>query len=1350
MSRQFSRDVKINRLTGEKIFASEKKKPRHVPANKALAKKEERQVFKTSTQVIRWLPAGAPKKPFMGTPRFPKWFYDGVFYRSFPRMSSFLPRDVVRVDLARAYNILTSYERTKKNATRDEGSAIWLSVTEDKLVRCFECLFSDSEVEEDRGRSKRILDMYSYVKSVLDEAMCVRLSEILEFQVRRPRTLDEEHTMPKTRDRVLVAVRRPGDEEPIKMVFDAEEYKACENANLPRNLMKPKLGLRGGVSPPTRPSRPAVASETVNPMHSAPVDAGRPRRRENLNKRGTGGKSKLKKPPQAKVKVSEKGDKVKEDKMKKGGDSEIDELLKLIGEEENGKFMFSRESRQKCLLDMTDNMNDPEFYDFDCNGSPFCGFVCIDVATGFMPKFREYSKMLAEGENPLDLGNESYLDAYAGKRGVNLKIWVYERGVIGRGGFRPIYQCLNSYAFKTVHLAYYVVGSEGEGEDMREIGHYTLFCQKISDEAPNVIPPLVVETTPVKVPLNGLLRACFFTISALPFMFLFLMVMVFVVGESKVVLFPLMAKVYEGVVMILEFLVDEFFPFLTPFLDLIPSWNTILFACLFRVWWRNSSDIRKVSIYHRGRSFNNASNNDVRGVSDRRDRLMYQDCYVEFTKKSDFEFEDTGNWLNLVTFGFLYFYNALVLSVFKESLHYYAYMLTGVKLLAEEKFIVSAVRFADGYVKAQECVALGVEPKKCLSGVFMKREVNSDISIPSLFLDTCRLLEEECSMLPFAKRAPDHDLTIFNANNGQSLIAKEDRIIEGQIRGERLKGGCNYIRRHTLKDPKKKILSDAPIGAPLSLQGILGCGQLSLTDSPGLLAAFTVRSMTAAHSVPESIKEFISFSLRFLSHMVEGTDVKDLIEPKITEYFPLLYRGKKTQVYIQQVMDKYEKHLHNELSLRDKFYKCGAFVKMESNAKFSGDDPANPLQCKPRLIMTMSDLMLCELCPCMILIDRWNHGPFSKFQIKDMSVADMIDKIVELSDRPHMVTDYSSFESSISMEIRKLENTVLIKLCERAGFSRLRRFVYEFYCRGRTLTTKYGQFYIESRCSGDFVTSFGNGIVNVCLSAYSAYKRGVPLKMIAEGDDGLMASEIAHPDLLGTLGFTFSESLMGTRPGDCDFLRSRWVDGKRYLNICRMLRVFWVTDANELRRSKKLYLLRAAANSLYHLSPGHPVLTAAVNRILRLTAGHSNFKTSMYHLDKWHGLNYGEVGIKRIEVDESMRALIAEGAIGFPGISIVNQLALEHALEFEDTMFIGDILNEYEDFQPYVKSYKEQDFGEYRVSHEYYRFVKKLIEAGADVNIQTSEFSGVEPELGLLEDLLEHRGVSAPTSVNQA
>ena len=340
-------------------------------------------------------------------------------------------------------------------------------------------------------------------------------------------------------------------------------------------------------------------------------------------------------------------------------------------------------------------------------------------------------------------------------------------------------------------------------------------------------------------------------------------------------------------------------------------------------------------------------------------------------------------------------------------------------------------------------------------------------------------------------------------------------------------------------------------------------------------------------------------------------------------------------------------------------------MKKEDSRKRVGDK----IRLKPRLIMTMSDKSLIETCQIMKIIHAWCASPFSKFQVKNLLPDEFVNKIQSFTTSPHIVTDYSSFEASVSGAIRKLEHFFVRSLCKRAGLEKTLLSYEKNFVKARTLNCKAGKFRINSRCSGDFMTSVGNGLQNICLSAYSHYKNFGDLstfQIIAEGDDGLIREKTVNMNTLVDLDFSFSSSLTGSSPGDVDFLRCRWVRDCCLVNVGRAMKnVFWVKPKTQVGPAILLQLLKCMAMSLNAVSPGHPILYEVVNRIGRATVDVVLTHSTLVHHFNWYKMKDFklDVGCPTNQVcNENLRGLVATGAKGFPPISIPVQLELERRL----------------------------------------------------------------------------------------
>lgn len=533
-------------------------------------------------------------------------------------------------------------------------------------------------------------------------------------------------------------------------------------------------------------------------------------------------------------------------------------------------------------------------------------------------------------------------------------------------------------------------------------------------------------------------------------------------------------------------------------------------------------------------------------------------------------------------------------------------------------------------------------------------------------------------------------MVALNTNSTSSYISSEKlRIIEdNQLRGLSNGTGFNYVKSVRFdREPLRAgiPIATAPIGSPKTDQGPTGPGLLPLTDTLSVLAAFCGRSMIREPVEDMSfVQEFVDFSKGFLQSFIDATDCTGIIEKEPIEFFRTHYQGKRSLQWIEGMISQYSFYEKGFADISFDRHSC--FVKLENSAKKVGEF----FEMRPRLIMTMSPVMLFKCCRMLEVIERWNQGPISKFQIKDLTPADMVSKIVEASDRPHCVTDYSSFESSIMGKIREIENFVLMSLLAKAGMTDTLRAFEEYIVGPRVLKSHGVSMVIDSRCSGDPHTSCGNGIVNFCIAAFCAFKKGLDINQIMalfEGDDGLIDRDIPDVTLINKIGFDFSSSLMGLYVGDTDFLRRRWMNGKAFLNIGRSLSVFWVKNKANLRLEKQKFILRCMGCSLHYMSPGHPVLFAIVNRIGRETTGVKKFDNWFLHIDmyKWPDFDVDNYP-QNVLCDESMRDEVAMGAEGFPPIPTSTQIELERIFMFDEHMNIGDRLNHYEDVLCYVSS----------------------------------------------------------------
>jgi hypothetical protein len=432
--------------------------------------------------------------------------------------------------------------------------------------------------------------------------------------------------------------------------------------------------------------------------------------------------------------------------------------------------------------------------------------------------------------------------------------------------------------------------------------------------------------------------------------------------------------------------------------------------------------------------------------------------------------------------------------------------------------------------------------------------------------------------------------------------------------------------------------------------------------------------------VEDRVRSFIRFSLAEIDKLVDSVDLKDC-EDNCIKQFSEHYHGKIPLRNLESSINQYLDYLRGYNPR--KFLNNSAFVKLENSAKVVDGVVMN----RPRLIMTMSDLMKMELIPILDIIHRWNEGKISEFQVKNLEPDAFLDKVMVMTGVKHLVTDYSSFESSIFGKIRQLENYCLVRLCLKAGLNHLASRVVKYMDGHRVLKTSAGTFVSDSRNSGDFQTSMGNGLINYLLAKYNHLENGskTQFRMIAEGDDGIVEPQSVNIIRSKELGFKFSSELCGSIAGDVDFLRCRWMDGVKYLNVGRSIKMIWTLKNKTLSRRDIKTIQRCAAYSMHLSSPGHPVLGALVVRIGRETSGcNSLSRTALGFVRKQWNFDERCLSIKdfpkEFVVNESMRGPLAVGAAGFPPISIRDQLILEKALLEEPVPELASLLTNYEEF----------------------------------------------------------------------
>lgn len=933
------------------------------------------------------------------------------------------------------------------------------------------------------------------------------------------------------------------------------------------------------------------------------------------------------------------------------------------------------------------------YHQLDCGGRGFCGLVAIDTALGKERNISEYVER-AFGRNdmgfeemvleaPALVGTADYLYSFSLARGVNLLLLDNMN--------RSISRFQHHANWKWVHLRY-LTRPQVEGVrvslglpnahntfigprnvDYFEPGHFYLLTESYSSH--DVVPSLVKEAFErvwfVPIPAVGLF-----------------MIMVYLLGA----LFVYKTQYIADESMLLQFVVMTIWFLITAF-----GFSLGLVKISFH---------RKVVF---GETMFADSNIDTRNFIDRRDRLKAQECYC---------FADVDQWWRVRLC-------RRVLLLRSPTVLWRMFSCISGLDNSELPRVVEIERYrviAGDMVKNSHLGSV----EKNLNSYGAIRELNSSSNLHAL--STLSVLSEFAQYVndTNTRVAPDTALIQFNVHGTTSVVPNIDNVVINQIIGAGFDAySCadaqqrgarrNHVRNGEYRQGDDKVTPVAITRRPLyTADGVMTCGIFfHHNEWSALLGAWMTRGMTKGRSGQDGKfkGQCIAWGRKMFETIINDSDVHPVLltgpfEERNIQAFELAYSKKRPKFWVDMMVQDYRKYLSRKMTRREeeKFRQHGYFIKFESNSKWVLVDGERKIKGRPRGIMTMSPLMMFECAQCIDLLHQLYATDLKLFQVKNMTPQEICDAVYKHTQNGMMVTDVSAFESSIDEDLRRIEDHVMFLLCFKAQCMD----VYEKYCEWtnpyRMLRTAYGVMMNSTRNSGDFWTSAFNGVDMLSLVFYEhvltynylsrsellvdkiefkriVYDKFYGLYAKVEGDDGLVRPGAITSENMAKCGIAFSSALVGTRPGDVDFLRSRWMDGKRYVNIGRALGAIWLKGANHLSFGKQEFLRRMVALSMYWLQPGHPVLTGWINRTERETRRFNNFKNSRKYLTEW---KFDEGIVSKsfpvdIKVDESMRANVAMGAAGFPPISISNQIELERMFEQDDVFYVARLFDHYED-----------------------------------------------------------------------
>lgn len=878
-----------------------------------------------------------------------------------------------------------------------------------------------------------------------------------------------------------------------------------------------------------------------------------------VKSKGTGGKSKQRKPPQAPLAQDSDGS--------VEGDGEPGEAPR--------PFVYSAFPNVRSLHtgdEMIDMLNGP-YSSYDCMGAPYCGYTCIDIACGIEPDLKLYRKWVPDAD-PFDGGTFERLGEFSKFRGVNLSV-MFNGMVIWR------HNHLQSHKWVVLNFTCLM---DHAGEPEMADGHYELIVANVA-ASPNLELP-------------------------------------------------------------------------------VPNYSNFS-------WW-NLLCYQVVNVAY----YVNSNNDDKRPVRDQRERIVHQDRYAKVTMMLK------TPWVSLndtIAYQYGQFLNTLS-ALDRQTLEYWV-----TKFLTFE-YHVSVMRVLQSYSEMQFLTENQYE--KAWLNMGRIREVNTRSDLVNLHLDGVGYLKHlGWWMVPGTSHFNTIGLKVYNAPNADAFINNIQHILANQARGAgQDRAPVNHVKSFDLSTGCKhsKVVATSPIGCIRTADGPVCPGPIPLTDAYGVLAAFAGRSMIKDQDELDfvEIRDFVTFSKKFWQPFIDSTDVSGIFDEEPEVYFREHFKGRKSKSWINQQLEQYRLY---KLGLHEsKFTRNSCFVKFENSSKIVN----GRLRTRPRLIMTLKPSTAVEVCQVHKVIERFNHTNYSDFIVKGLDAGGVSNMVELLTDKAHVITDMTAFESSLNSSIREVENYIIQSLLKKAGLD-VSLDAFDGIEAMRVLGTKFGVLKLNTRCSGDPWTAFSNGTSNVSLNAYCAYRKGHDMSlfnMIAEGDDGIVSPDVPDVGIMSSLGFKFSSELVGTQPGDVDFLRCRFVAGHKLLNVGRALTNFWVKTQTTLGTRKQMAILRCMGYSLYYQSPGHPILTAIVNKIGKKTASYTKaFKSFMLFSD---GKEFPTSYPRNVSVDPLLRMLVAEGACGFPPISVAAQLSIEDSIERCDDMYIGHLLDDYDDVKQYVLSGK--------------------------------------------------------------
>lgn len=347
-----------------------------------------------------------------------------------------------------------------------------------------------------------------------------------------------------------------------------------------------------------------------------------------------------------------------------------------------------------------------------------------------------------------------------------------------------------------------------------------------------------------------------------------------------------------------------------------------------------------------------------------------------------------------------------------------------------------------------------------------------------------------------------------------------------------------------------------------------------------------------------------------------------------------------------------------------KYRKCKSFMKAEVYPEYK----------HARGINARHDVFKCLFGPlCKLIEDQLYKDPSF---IKHVPVADRGRYIMDRLYRPgatYIATDYTAFETLFTKEIM---NTCEVELyrymfqnlsCQAEIDHIIATLTGENECMFRDFTT----FVEATRMSGEMSTSLANGFSNLMFMKFMAQEKGIKIKGVVEGDDGLFRVEgdsIPTPEDFEALGLRIKLDVHRdlSQASFCGLVFNPEVMRVVSDPVENLVKFGWTLGPYQNASTKtKLMLLRCKAFSLKAQFPGCPIIESLANYGLRVTRSIDirHYVDNSSHINEWTRLKLkqaiAQVDYTPVQILPSDRFLV-ESKFGVP---VSQQLSIEKYLD---------------------------------------------------------------------------------------